>query len=41
LFLGVPGAGKTMLAEAFAGELGVPLLMLNMARVMDRLVNCA
>ena len=39
LFLGVPGAGKTMLAEAFAGELGVPLLMLNMARVMDRLVG--
>ena len=39
LFLGVPGQGKTMMAEAIAGELGVPMLMLNMAHVMDRLVG--
>jgi len=39
MFLGVPGAGKTALAEALAGEWGVPLLSFEMARVMDRLVG--
>ena len=39
VFLGVPGAGKTMMAEAMAGEMNVPLLSFEMANVMDRLVG--
>lgn len=39
LFLGVQGAGKTAMAEAFAGTLGVPLLILNLAKVLSRFVG--
>ena len=39
LMLGIAGCGKTMMAEAFAGELKVPLLILNMARVMSSRVG--
>lgn len=39
LFLGVPGCGKTAIAEAFAGEINVPFLSLNMSRVMSSLVG--
>ena len=39
LMLGVAGAGKSMAAEAFAGTLQVPLLTLNMAKVMSRFVG--
>lgn len=39
LFLGVPGCGKSALAEAYAGELGVPMLSLNMSKVMSSLVG--
>ena len=39
LMLGIAGCGKTAMAEAFAGELGVPLLILNMARVMSSRVG--
>ena len=39
LFLGVPGNGKTALAEAFAGELGIPLISLSMNKIMDKLVG--
>lgn len=39
LLLGIPGCGKTTIAEAFAGELGVPFLSLNMAKVMSSLVG--
>ena len=36
---GIAGAGKTLLAEAFAGEMGYPLLDFSMDRVMDKLVG--
>lgn len=39
LFLGHQGAGKTVMAEAFAGALGVPLLILNLAKVLSRFVG--
>lgn len=39
LFLGVQGAGKTVMAEAFAGTLGFPLLILNLAKVLSRFVG--
>ena len=39
LFLGLQGAGKTALAEAMAGTLGVPLLILNLSKVMSRFVG--
>lgn len=37
--VGIPGCGKTMFAEAFAGEMAWPLLELNMSKVMDSLVG--
>lgn len=39
LFLGIQGCGKTALAEAYAGTLGVPLLILNLAKVLSRFVG--
>ena len=39
LFLGIPGTSKTMSAEAFAGELGVPLIKLSMDKIMDKMVG--
>lgn len=39
LFLGIPGCGKTAIAEALAGEMHVPFLSLNMSRVMSSLVG--
>ena len=39
LFLGIPGTSKTMSAEAFAGELGIPLIKLSMDKIMDRMVG--
>lgn len=39
LFLGIQGCGKTMLAEAYAGTLNVPLLILNLAKVLSRYVG--
>lgn len=39
LFLGIPGTSKTMSAEAFAGELGVPLIKLSMDKIMNRMVG--
>lgn len=39
--VGVPGAGKTMLAEALAGHMHVPLLKLSMSKVMDRMVGAS
>ena len=39
LFLGIQGAGKTQMAEAYAGTLGVPLLILNLAKVLSRFVG--
>lgn len=37
--VGIPGCGKTALAEAFAGEMDWPLLELSMSKVMDSLVG--
>lgn len=37
--VGLPGAGKTALAEAFADELHIPFLELNLSKIMDRLVG--
>lgn len=39
LSVGVPGAGKTCLAEAFAGTMHMPLLNLSMGRIMSRFVG--
>jgi MoxR-like ATPase len=39
LLLGVPGTGKSLLARAIAGSWGVPLLRLEMARVLGSLVG--
>lgn len=39
LSVGVPGAGKTCLAEAFAGTMNVPLLSLSMGKIMSRFVG--
>lgn len=39
LSVGVPGAGKTCLAEAFAGTMYMPLLSLSMGRIMSRFVG--
>lgn len=39
LFLGMQGTGKTAIAEAMAGTLGVPLLILNLSKVMSRFVG--
>ena len=37
--VGLAGCGKTALAEAFAGEMNVPLLSLSMSKVMSRMVG--
>jgi ATPase family associated with various cellular activities (AAA) len=36
LFTGEPGTGKTLAAEVIAGELGLELLKINLARVVSR-----
>jgi SpoVK/Ycf46/Vps4 family AAA+-type ATPase len=35
LFVGPPGTGKTLTAEAFAGELGLPLVTIDIATVVS------
>jgi predicted protein (fragment) len=37
--VGIPGAGKTALAEAFANEMKLPFLELNLSKIMDKLVG--
>lgn len=37
--VGIPGCGKTALAEAFAGTMKVPLLILSINRIMNRMVG--
>lgn len=37
--VGVPGAGKSAIAEAFAGEMKVPLLVFDMSKIMNRMVG--
>ena len=39
LFTGPPGTGKTMAAEALAGELGVPLLVVELASIVDKYIG--
>jgi len=39
LFSGGPGTGKTMAAEALAGELGVPLFRVDLAAVVDKYIG--
>lgn len=39
LALGVPGCAKTLFAKAIASDLKVPLLKLDMSKVMDKLVG--
>lgn len=39
LALGVPGTAKTFLAEAIANKWGVPMLSLNMSKIMNKLVG--
>lgn len=39
LALGIPGTSKTVSAEAIANKWGIPLLKLNMSRIMDKLVG--
>jgi ATP-dependent 26S proteasome regulatory subunit len=39
LALGVPGTAKTYLAEALANKWGIPLLQLNMSKIMNKLVG--
>ena len=37
--VGLSGCGKTAIAEAFAGEMGIPLLSLAMDKIMSRMVG--
>ena len=37
--VGIPGSAKTMLAEAFAGMMNIPLLSLSMSKIMSKLVG--
>lgn len=37
--VGIPGAGKSAIAEAFAGEMKVPLLVFDMSKIMNRMVG--
>lgn len=37
--VGIPGCAKTMLAEAFAGMMHIPLLSLSMAKIMNKMVG--
>lgn len=37
--VGIPGCGKTALAEAFAGTMKTPLLILSISKVMNRMVG--
>lgn len=39
LFAGPSGTGKTMSAEALAGELGVPLFLVDLASVIDKYIG--
>lgn len=39
LFAGASGTGKTMSAEALAGELGVPLFKVDLASVVDKYIG--
>lgn len=39
LFTGPPGTGKSMAAEALAGELGVPLFRVELATVVDKYIG--
>lgn len=39
MFVGLPGNGKTMAAEVIANYLGVPLLQLDLARIMGSFVG--
>lgn len=39
LFAGESGTGKTMAAEALAGELGVPLFHVNLSSVIDKYIG--
>ena len=37
--VGVPGSGKTLLAEAFAGSMNLPLIEFSASKVFDKLVG--
>ncbi len=37
--VGLAGCGKTLIAEAFAGTMEVPLLILSMSKIMNRMVG--
>ena len=39
MLVGIPGSGKTAIAEAFAAEEHLPLLELSMSKIMDKLVG--
>lgn len=39
LHVGVAGTSKTLMAEALASKMGVPLIKLQMSKIMDRLVG--
>lgn len=39
LLVGVPGAGKTYLSRAIAGELGVPLVIFDLQSIFDKYVG--
>lgn len=39
LALGIPGTSKTLMAEALAGEFNVPLLKLDMSKILSKMVG--